>query len=98
MIRLGNLTPKAFYLGSKPVSEIWYGQKKVWPDLPYDAEIEWIRVYRTSDNMLDTGIVVNDNNWMFESDCAIDSAWVNWRGPFSAYTDENTQCTRAIIY
>lgn len=42
MIRLGNLTPKAFFLGNRPVRQIWYGQKKVWPDLPYDAEVQWL--------------------------------------------------------
>ena len=98
MIKLGNLTPKAFYLGNKPVSEIWYGQKKVWPDLPYDAEIEWIRAYRTSGDMLNTGIVVNDNNWAFEVECAISESYVNWRGPFTAYTNETTQCTRILLY
>jgi hypothetical protein len=100
MIRLGNLTPKAFYLGSKPVSEIWYGQKKVWPDLPYDAEIEFIRICMepVTNVILNTGLTVNDNNWAFEVDCLITYVSANWRGPFAAYTNETTQSTRVLTY
>lgn len=42
MLNFGNLNVKDLFLGSTKVSSAWLGTQKVWPSLPYDAEVEWL--------------------------------------------------------
>lgn len=42
MLNLGNLNVKDLFLGSTKVSSAWLGTQKVWPSLPYDAEVEYL--------------------------------------------------------
>lgn len=55
MLNLGNLNVKDLFLGSTKVSSAWLGKRKVWPDLPYDAEVEYLGI--TGVEQIETGVI-----------------------------------------
>lgn len=76
MLKFGDKDIPSLFYGSVPVIKAYYGTEQVWPNLPYDAEIEFIRICNPPGVSLCStlGLVVNDNNWAFEADCLISYA------------------------
>lgn len=60
MLNVGNLSISDLFLGSTKVSSAWLGKRKVWPDLPYDAEVEYLE--STSTQWIDTGLILTQEH------------------------------------
>lgn len=70
----------------------------MWPEQPYDSLVEYARFVLPTGNVLPLGYTINDDLWTIEVDGMFSPNGVNWRGFFSAYTNETSQSTRLICY
>lgn len=67
------------------------------PPLPYDAEVEYLE--STGTQRIDTGIKIDDNDFVLTSEFQLTRAPVaQWCGYFGTYTSEFAASTRIINY
>ena len=66
--------------------------------LPYDAEVEWLGRHKASGVCVNTGVFIDDDDYTIECDCRISAVYAEWSGPYQAYYNEQTECTRVIMF